>query len=228
MSMTAHLEELGRRHGFTLDELEANRRGGLHPKQRARGLHKGRVAVIVLTTLAILAAACGLVGGYLFYDGLGAEPSRVDVNAAYAIGGVGVLIGLVFFICAAVSAVRKRARKAAFAAGRIDVLEGPMNKIHIRGRGTASQLLFRVGGRSFPTSSRKLWDLLTQGANYRLYCVADQLLSFEPVAAQDGRKAPSPGDIRGNSDDPGERAEYERELAHFERTRNTKPSKLVR
>jgi len=189
MSMTAYLEDLGRLHGFKLDELEANRRGALHPRQLARGLRKGRVAVTVVTTLGILAAGAGLVGGYAFYDGLGPDPSSVDVNAAYAIGGAGVLLGLVFFISAFVSVVRKRARRAAFAAGRIEVLEGPMNKIHIRGRGTASQLIFRVGGRSFPTSSQKLWDLLTQGANYRLYCVADQLLSFEPVVAESGSAA---------------------------------------
>jgi hypothetical protein len=35
-------------------------------------------------------------------------------------------------------------------------------------------------------------------------------------------------EIGTSSDDPVERAEYEREMEHFERTRNIKPSKLVK
>jgi hypothetical protein len=183
MSMTRHLEQLGRQHGFTLDELETNRRGALHPGQLARGLRKGWVSIVVLATLGLLALGSGLVGAYAFYEELGPDPSRVDVNAAYAIAGAGVLLGLIFFIGAGISVARRRVRKAAFAAGRIDVLEGALDKIRISGGGTANEFRFRVGGRSFSTSP-KVWELLTQGANYRLYCVADQLLSFEPVVVR--------------------------------------------
>jgi hypothetical protein len=188
MSTTRYLEQLGRQHGFTLDELEANRQGTVHPGQLARGLHKGLASIVVLATLGLLVLAAGLVGAYAFYEELGPDPSRVDVNAAYAIAGAGVFLGLVFFVCAGISVARRRARKAAFVTGRIEVLEGALDKIHFGG--TASEFRFRVGGRSFSTSPR-VWELLTQGATYRLYCVADQLLSFEPVVAESVRAAAS-------------------------------------
>jgi hypothetical protein len=183
MNTNTYLEQLGREHGFTLAELEANRQGALHPAQLARGTRKGIASLIVLAVLGVLALGGGLVGAYVFYDGLGPNPSSVDLNAVYAIGGAGVVFGLVFFVCARISFVRCRARKAAFVSARIDVLEGPMNKTHISGRGVPHQYIFRVGGRSFHTSE-KLWELLTQGAHYRLYCVADQLLTFEPGSAE--------------------------------------------
>ncbi len=188
MSTDTYLEQLGREHGFTLAELEANRQGALHPAQLARGTRKGLASVVVLTVLGFLALGGGLVGAYVFYDGLGPDPSSVDLNAVYVTGGAGVVLALIFFVGAGTSFVRRRARKAAFVRGRIDVLEGPLNKVHIRGRGFASQYIFRVGGRSFRTSE-KLWELLTQGAHYRLYCVADQLLSFAPGSAESGSAA---------------------------------------
>lgn len=190
MSTDAYLEQLGREHGFTLAELEANRQGALHPAQLARGTSKGRVAVIVLTILGIAALVGGLAGAQVFREELGPDPSSVDLNAVYAIGGVGTLLALVFFVCAATSLRRRRARKAAFAGGRIEVLDGPVNKIHVEGRGgMPSQFIFSVGGRSFHTSER-LWELLTQGARYRLYCVADQLLSFAPASSESLRHRP--------------------------------------
>ena len=134
MSTDAYLEQLGREHGFTLAELEANRQGALHPAQLARGTRKGLAAVVVSTVLGFLALGSGLVGAYVFYDGLGPDPSSVDLNAVYATGGAGVVLALIFFVGAGTSFVRRRARKAAFMRGRIDVLEGPMDKIHIRGR----------------------------------------------------------------------------------------------
>jgi hypothetical protein len=232
MSTTPYLEQLGRQHGFTLDELEANRRGALHPGQLARGVRKGMVSIVVLATLGLLALGTGLVGAYAFYEGLGPDPSRVDVNAAYAIAGAGVFLGLVFFVCAGISVARRGARKAAFATGRIEVLEGALDKMHIIGGGTPSEYSFRVAGRSFPTLPA-VWELLTQGANYRLYCVADQLLSFEPVVAEAvpaavRQSAGSPCEKELESvrtDDPVARAEYDRDLAHLDRTRNIKPSR---
>ena len=70
MSATDHLEHLGREHGFTLEELEANRRGALHPRQSAKGLRKGRIAVVVLALLGFLALGGGLVGAGLFREAL--------------------------------------------------------------------------------------------------------------------------------------------------------------
>ncbi len=223
MSKPSYLEQLGRHHGFTLAELEANRQGALHPVQLGRGLRKGLVTVAVLTVLGVVALGAGVVGAYVFYDSLGPDPSRVDLNAVYAIVGAGAVLALVFFICARISLVRRRARKAAFVSGRLDVLERPMHKTFISG--TASQWIFRVAGRSFHVS-RPLWELLTQGAHYRLYSVADQLLSFEPAVAPGGSDTPVSLPTK-SVDDPVERAEYERELEHQARTHRIKPSRFV-
>jgi len=188
MSTSTYLEQLGREHGFTLAELEANRQGALHPAQIAKGTRKGLASIVVLTVFGALSLGGGLIGAYAFYDGLGPEPSSVDLNAVYAIAGAGVVLALLFFVGARRTFVRRRARTAAFVSARIDVLEGPLNKVHVSGRGVPDQYTFRVGGRSFHTSE-KLWELLTQGAHYTCYCVADQLLSFAPGSADSGSAA---------------------------------------
>lgn len=185
-ALASYLEQLGRAHGFTLAELDANRRGEIHARQMARGTRKGRVSVMVQALFGFLALGGGLVGAYLVREELGPKPS--DLNAVYAVGGVGVLVSLVFLYWAALSFSLRRARKAAFRSGRIVVCEGPLDKVYIEGRGLPSQNIFRVGGSSFHTSSA-LWELLTQGANYRLYLVFDQLLSFEPRPAERGTSA---------------------------------------
>jgi hypothetical protein len=151
-----------------------------------------------------------VAGADAFADSLGTMPSDSDLNAVQAIRWAGILLALILFACAAVGLIRQRRRRSAFAQGRIEVLEGPMNKAHTRGHGMPDRHRFRVGHRSFETLP-KLWELLTQGAAYRLYCVDDQLLSLEPVL-----------------DDPLERAEHEREAAHFERSLQIKPSSLVK
>ena len=73
--------------------------------------------------------------------------------------------------------LRRCKRIAAFVSGRIEVLEGPLDKQVVRGNGDSHA--FRVCGRSFHTS-RQPWELLTQGAVYRLHCVDDVLLSLAP------------------------------------------------
>lgn len=181
MSTNDYLEQLGRAHGFTLDELRANRAGALHPAQLARGLRAGKVGVTTLVVLGVLALCGGLGGAYAFHDSLGATPSDTDLNGVYAIAGAGVAFAFAFLFGAWKSRSRQRTRQAAFARQRVDVLEGPVQKTHIRGRrGIQDRYYLRVGHRSFETFE-PLWELLTQGATYRLHCVHDQLLSLEPV-----------------------------------------------
>lgn len=212
MTVRDHLDQLGRAYGFTLSELESNRKGEIHPAQLARGIRKGIVSIVLRALFGVLVLGGGLVGAWIYYSDLGPAPSQVDLNAVYLIVGASVLVALGLFAFAAKGLARHRARKAVFLQGRIEVVDGPMNKIHISGRGgVPSQYIFRVGNRSLHVLP-KLWELLTQGARYRLYYGADQLLSFEPVF----------------DEDPNQRAEYEREAAHFEQTRNIKPSKRVK
>lgn len=209
MSARLHLEQLGRAFGLTLEELAANQRGELHPAQRARVRRQGLAALVVLLLLAGAALGGGLIGADALRASLGTQPSQSDLNAVTLIRWAGVLLALALCAGAASVSARRRKRTAALAAGRIEVLEGPLDKRHISGRGIPDRHIVRVRDHSFDVP-RALSDLLTQGATYRLYFVADQLLSFAPVL-----------------DDPLERAEYQRELAQFERTRNIGPSRLV-
>ncbi len=207
MNENEYLQGLARAHRFTLDELRANQRGELHPAQLARGRRKGRVGIVCFALLGMAFLAGGLAGAWLWRDALGPVPSQVDANLAIVIAVAGVLLAAACFFLARRGHVRRRGRMAAFASGRIDVLEGPLDKRVVRGNG--SSYSFRVRGRSFQTS-RQPWELLTQGAAYRLHCVDDVLLSL----------APSIGDAI-------ERAEYAQESERFERTRRIESSRRV-
>ena len=202
-----YVGQLGRAYGFTFDELRANQAGTLHPAQLARGQRKGWVGVVVLAVLGVLALAGGLGGAWFYLDDLYFEPTQSDYNAMGAIAGVGVLLALAFFFGAARSRARQRVRKAAFLRSQLDVVEAPVNLVHVGGN--AQQFFIKVGGRSIATSE-KVFELMTQGATYRFHFVDDQLLTFAP-----------------SLEDPMERAEYERELAQFARSLAIAPSRLV-
>lgn len=203
-----HLEQLGRAHGFSVDELRSNLQGVLHPAQLARLRRRGRIAAIVL---AVLGLAC-LVGGILGADEYQGSymPSETTIREATQIRWAGVTLGGFFLLCAGISVYRRRKRNARYALGQVEVEQGPLHKIHVQGRGGAQdRYRFRVGGRAFDTLEAG-WELLTEGAIYRMHCAGDELLSLIPV----------PYDLAG-------RDQLAREQEHFERTRHIKPSRLV-
>jgi hypothetical protein len=206
--MDEYLGQLGQAHGFTLEELRANQAGVLHPAQLARGRRQGRFGIAVFVALGVLALVAGMGGAWLYLDSFHLyPPTRTDYNAMVAIAGAGDLVALAFFVAAWRSGRRRRARLAAFEQGRIDVVEGPLDKVHVGG--SQGYTTFRVRDRRFG-ASRRLFELLTQGAAYRLYLVDDQLLSLAPAG-----------------DDPNQRDEYERELAKFVASLQVPPSKSV-
>jgi hypothetical protein len=209
MSMEDYLGQLGRLHGFTLEELRANERGEVHPAQLRRGRRKGRVAIAVLALLGGVCLLAGWLGAAMFRDSLGADASDVDLNGVQAVRWHGLAAAAFFSCCAGVAISRRRALQAAFASAQIQVVAGPVQKVHVRGRGVPDRYILRVGPRSVDVS-RSLWELLTHGATYRLHYVADELLSLAPV-----------------HEDPLERAEFERERASFARSLHVEPSRRV-
>lgn len=202
-----YLQALARAFHFTLDELHANQRGELHPAQLARARRKGSVGVVFLALLGVAFLIGGLSGASLWRDSLGPAPSQVDANLVVIIAVAGVLLALLCLVLAWRGHRRRRKRVAAFANGRIDLLEGPLDKQAVLGN--VSSYWFRVRGRTFPTT-RQPWELLTQGAVYRLYCLDDVLLSVAPVV-----------------EDALECAEFEREAERFEQTRRIAPSSRI-
>lgn len=208
MSTGDYLEQLGRAHGFSVDELRSNLQGVLHPTQLARLQRQGRTAAVVLVILGLLFLAGGILGAAAYLDSL--TPSSSNLKEATQIRWAGVSFGVFFLLCAGISVSRRRKRNARLALGHLDVEQGPLHKIYVQGRGgIQDRYRFRVGRRAFDTLQDG-WELLTEGAIYRMHCVGKEFLSLVPV----------PYDFAG-------RDALAREQEHFERTRHIKPSKLV-
>ena len=204
-----HLGQLGRALGFSVDELHSNLRGVLHPAQLARLRREGRVAAVVLALLGASALAGGILGAVAYQGAY--LPSDSTLREAAQIRWAGVSLGLFFLACAGASVFRRRRRNARYALGRVEVAQGPLHKIHVRGRGgVQDRYRFQVDGRGFDTLEEG-WELLTQGAVYRMHSVGDRFLSLVPV----------PYDLAS-------RDEALREQAQFERTRGVQPSRHVR
>lgn len=176
--LAQYLEQLGRAHGFTKEELEANRAGVIHPSQLARS-QRGAVRGPVLWSLFVAAILLGGLGGaYAFVDGSSSPLSRVDRNALIAILGATGLGG-VLFAWAGISSVRRAARhREAFRTGAVTVVEGLVAKGGVRGN--ASTFWLDLGGKRFFVG-RHTWQLVTHGATYRGYVIAGQMVTFEPV-----------------------------------------------
>jgi len=203
-----YLDQLGRAHGFTVDELRSNLQGVLHPTQVKRLRRRGRVAAVVLFLLGLSFLAAGIWGADAYQGSY--MPSDTTLKEATQIRWAGVALGSTFLLCGAASVYRRRKRNARYALGQVDVEQGPLHKIHVQGRGgVQDRYRFRVGNRAFDTLEHG-WELLTQGAIYRMHCVGDQFLSLVPV----------PYDLAG-------RDEFIREQEQLERTRHVKPSRRV-
>lgn len=172
-----YLDQLGRAHGFTNEELEANRAGVVHPAQLARsqrGSLRGPVFWVVFVALVL---GGGLVGAWVFVED-SSPLSRVDRNALIAIL-LATAVGTLGFSALGLRSVRSAARqRAAFRAAPVTVLEGQVSKGHVYGNGRA--FWFDLGGRRFFLGN-DAWELVTHGATYRCYVIAGQLMTFEPV-----------------------------------------------
>lgn len=173
-----YLDQLGKAHGFTKDELEANRSGVVHPAQLARS-QRGTIAGPLFWVGFVGAILIGGLGGaYAFVDGSSSPLSRVDRNALIAILGATTLATLLFS-WAGISSVRRAARRReAFRAGTVTVVEGLVAKGSVRG--SASTYWLDLGGQRFSVG-RSTWELVTHGATYRGYLIAGQMVTFEPV-----------------------------------------------
>ena len=172
-----YLDQLGRAHGFTKEELEANRAGVVHPAQLARsqrGSLRGPAFWIVFVALVL----CGGLGGAWVFVEDSSPLSRVDRNALIAML-VATAVGTLGFSALGLRSVRSAARRrTAFRAAPVTVLEGSVSKGHVSG--SARMFWFDLGGKRFFLTN-VTWELVTHGATYRCYVVAGQLMAFEPV-----------------------------------------------
>jgi len=175
-----YMDQLAKGHGFTLEELVANRKGELHPAQVARKRNSGMGCGIFLLVFAPVVFVAGLIGAYLYYDDLNAPISRIDMNAVIMIAGGGLVAGLVSFALAAWTFRKVVRRRRAYALGRCGFVDGPVQKIKVRRQGNNSYL-YRVGTVGFDFVPRAGWELVVHGARYRVYYLGPDLLSLEPL-----------------------------------------------
>lgn len=176
--LAQYLDQLGKAHGFTLEELEHNRAGRLHPRQVQRA--KGRGGPIAGAIVTVLCGVGGSVGALLYYDDVRKPLERLDRNALIAIIGATVVVTS-FFLAVTISSFRARTRRvAAFEAGQLATLTAKVMKSAVRGhRGAPSSYFLTFGDQRFSVT-RDTWELVTHAATYRAFAVGAQLLTFEP------------------------------------------------
>ena len=179
-SRQAYIEQLARTHGFTVDALMTNRARKIHPSQAARGRSQGAGWVIFLFILAVLLFAGGVGGAILLYADLQPPISDVDMNGVYALAGGGVVLstGAVAIAIATIFGIKKRRR--VYAGGVPECIEGPIGKMRVRVSRGPDIHRYTIGGRTFDVP-RDGWELVTHGAHYRVFTVAGDLLSIEPM-----------------------------------------------
>ncbi len=174
------LEVLARQHGFTLDDLEANRRGELSARQR-RGLIGAGLGLAAAALLAGLATGAltlgmalpGAVGGLA----LPLEPGGL-ILAIAGWAGLALLIG-----------AARRSLDAAMAQPPLRSLSGPLTVRFERGY-RSTRAFYRIGGKECELSNRMLlrqaYNSVIERRAYRLYYLARTrtLLSLEPLEAR--------------------------------------------
>lgn len=175
----AYLAQLAEAHGFTLEQLAANRGRHIHPAQARKGKAEGTGIAVFFVVLSVLLLAGGIGGAALLYDDLRPPISQVDMNAVYAIAAGGVLLSG-GALAGAIALFRRARRRTQIYEGRqLEVLEGPIHKTHIWGGGV-NQYVYDISGHRFYVME-KAWQLVTHGARYRVYTCAGDLLSLEPA-----------------------------------------------
>jgi len=176
----ANLHQLAAAHGFTLEALAMNRAGQIHPAQQKEGTKKGVGGAIFIFSMAFVFLAGGLGGAAFFYDTLRAPVSSTDMNAVYAIAGGGVLLSLGAVAGGIVRLRNIGNRRQALQAGALQVLEGPITKIVLRGNHGIMEWIYEVNGHRFRFMPKAGWDAILP-IRYRVYCVAGEIVSLEPI-----------------------------------------------
>lgn len=177
--LEAYLQQLSKAQGFTLEQLEANRAGQVHPSQLAAS--KGVAGPVAALVFAVASLGGGATGAVLYYEDASKPLERLDRNALVLIIGATVVV-TAFFVGVFVNSLRARRRRVeAYARGAVTVVTTQVAKQAVRGgRGGPSTWLLHFGEHRFHVSEAT-WELVTHGATYRAFLVDGRLLSFEPV-----------------------------------------------
>lgn len=164
---------------FDAEDLEHNRKGRLSPRQAANGAATGFGGFVFWMIVAFLLVMGGAGGAFGFYTTLHEPIARVDLNAVYAIGGGGGLLGFGAFVLAVLSFRTTVERRRVYAQGTCESVELVFTMPELKQQFADSFLLAAGPHRVF--IPRDLGKQLVNGKRYRMYLLFNQLLSFEQL-----------------------------------------------
>ena len=176
--------EFARLHGFTLEELATNRAGKIHPDQAVRLRSTGRgggIGCLVFSILVFLGTTGGAAA--LYYDfshHLREEVGRTDLNGLKLLAGGGTLLALLIFGVAMSTFRDVKKQRALFDAGQVAVVEGIIERLHVRQRRVGDFYYYVLGGQRFSVS-HEAWQLVDGRSRYRVYVVSGMMVSLEPA-----------------------------------------------
>lgn len=174
-----YLGQLSKAAGFTLEELESNRQGRLHPTQVARVQRQGRFWPSFAFVFATLVLLGGLTGAGLYYDDCRKPLARLDRNAVVMIIGATAVVSGLLFVSAGFTLRRHRRRTQSYLTGTVRRIQGVVQKRAVVGRNNQQYWLELDGNRVH--LNRTAWKLVTDATTYRAYLVGPELVSLEPV-----------------------------------------------
>lgn len=182
------LHTLGVNHGFFPDDLEANRRGLLHPIQQAEGIALGKSDVRfggVVLGLGQLALLAGLATAFFpralkDVDFTPAMPQKLGV-ALFVGLFLGGLVGAVPLMLGFIAFRHGRRVVAAHERGTVVSVQGPLQKLVVTRSRSGSSHYFVIQNVRLAVR-REAWET-THDGDYRAYYVLGQarLLSIEPI-----------------------------------------------
>ena len=185
------VQQIAAAHGFTLEELEANRAGRIHARQVEAGARRGRVDVRFGWIMLVLALALLIAGAALAFfpralkdlDFTFALPDKRGTVVATTL--MGLTLAMLPFAFGVLALRHGRKVVAAYAAGRAERIEGPLQKGIVRGRRLPARPFYSIGQTSLWPMNNRGFEMLAVGAVHRAYYInvarRNELLSIEPL-----------------------------------------------
>ncbi len=182
------LHALGLSHGFTPEELEANRGGRLHAEQIAVGVAKGNTDITFGKTLLAIGAVLFVAGMLVPFFPRALKDFdftfQVPVKPAGYFVGVflGGLLGALPLMFGAMALRFGRRVVQIFEAGKVLAVAGPLKPLKITKRRGGTVHYYVVNQLSL-RAPREGFDAMKGGGPYRVYYVPERLevVSLEPA-----------------------------------------------
>ncbi|MFT3711230.1 MAG: hypothetical protein QM817_26670 [Archangium sp.] len=170
--------QLLREADFTLEDLEANRRGKLTMQQLSK--HRpGNGGFVFMLFVSMLLFVGGVGGAAVFYDSLRKPVERVDMNGVYALAAGGLLFGFAA-LGIAISILRSARTKRAVIDTGVCIF-WDIDFAFTREQLTFKDYFYIRRGEEQLSIWRNLARVMKPGGRYRVYIAGGGLVSLEPL-----------------------------------------------